>query len=185
MRKRKARKIGIILACVWCFVLAGIVVTELLSQQPSKRPAAAEHPGNASVSVSKETKQAPTEPESTGNTVFETGETEEIRTEETTIEPETEPETTKEPETEPPRPSETVPLPTQPVVVPTAPAVTPVAGDGIIICLDAGHKPGGGISEKEPNGPGSDVMKAKLTTGTKGAVGGVVYYEYNVNQQVT
>lgn len=72
--------------------------------------------------------------------------------------------------------------PTDPVYIP---ANTPASGNGIVIALDAGHKPGGGISEKEPNGPGSSVMKAKLTTGTEGSVDGVTYYEYAVNGEVT
>ena len=38
-----------------------------------------------------------------------------------------------------------------------------------IVCIDAGHQ-AYGISQKEPNGPGSSVMKAMLTTGSAGIV---------------
>lgn len=50
-----------------------------------------------------------------------------------------------------------------------------------IICIDAGHQKEG-ISEQEPNGPGSSEMKAKLATGTQGVVTGVP--EHVVNLQV-
>ncbi|MBQ9910009.1 MAG: N-acetylmuramoyl-L-alanine amidase [Lachnospiraceae bacterium] len=55
------------------------------------------------------------------------------------------------------------------------------ASNGHIVCIDAGHQ-AHGIPEKEPNGPGSDVMKAKLTTGTSGCVTRVA--EHVVNLQV-
>lgn len=51
-----------------------------------------------------------------------------------------------------------------------------------IICIDAGHQKSG-ISEQEPNGPGSSVMKAKLATGTQGTTTGVA--EHVVNLQVS
>ena len=47
-----------------------------------------------------------------------------------------------------------------------------------IIVLDPGHQ-SKGISEKEPNGPGSTVMKAKVTGGTYGKTSGL--YEYQLN----
>jgi len=40
----------------------------------------------------------------------------------------------------------------------------------ITVCIDAGHKYGGGDSEKEPIGPGATEMKAKLTSGAQGVV---------------
>ncbi len=55
----------------------------------------------------------------------------------------------------------------------------PASGNGIIVCIDAGHQQAG-ISEKEPNGPGSDVMKAKLTTGTQGCATGKPEYQLNL-----
>ena len=51
--------------------------------------------------------------------------------------------------------------------------------NGIIVCIDAGHQ-AYGISAQEPNGPGSSVMKAKLTTGTQGCVTGIPEYEINL-----
>lgn len=60
--------------------------------------------------------------------------------------------------------------------------VSEKTGGGKIICIDAGHQQYG-ISEKEPNGPGSTVMKAKLTTGTAGCVTGRA--EYQVNLEVS
>ncbi len=59
----------------------------------------------------------------------------------------------------------------------------PVAsGNGYIVCIDAGHQQAG-ISETEPNGPGSTVMKAKLTTGTQGCATGIP--EHQINLQVS
>lgn len=40
-------------------------------------------------------------------------------------------------------------------------------GDDRVVAIDAGHQ-GKGMTEKEPNGPGSDEMKAMLTSGTTG-----------------
>lgn len=53
------------------------------------------------------------------------------------------------------------------------------SGNGHIVCLDAGHQQAG-ISEQEPNGPGSSVMKAKLTTGTQGCVTGIAEHQLNL-----
>ena len=69
---------------------------------------------------------------------------------------------------------------TQPAAQPTAPAVTPSAnGGGRIVCIDAGHQQHG-ISDTEPNGPGSTEMKAKLTTGTQGVATGKTEYQLNL-----
>lgn len=52
--------------------------------------------------------------------------------------------------------------------------------NGHIVCIDAGHQQAG-ISEQEPNGPGSSVMKAKLTTGTSGISTGLAEYQLNLD----
>ena len=48
-----------------------------------------------------------------------------------------------------------------------------------IVCIDAGHQ-ASGMSQKEPNGPGSSVMKAMLTTGSAGIVTRQPEYELNL-----
>lgn len=48
-----------------------------------------------------------------------------------------------------------------------------------IVCIDAGHQQHG-ISDMEPNAPGSTVMKAKLTTGTQGVATGKNEYQLNL-----
>lgn len=69
----------------------------------------------------------------------------------------------------------------QPETVPetNSVAATNPIGNGHIIAIDAGHQQSG-ISEKEPNGPGSSDMKAKLTSGTQGCVTGKAEYELNL-----
>ena len=67
-----------------------------------------------------------------------------------------------------------------PAATTAAQAAAPsVSGNGHIVCLDAGHQQAG-ISEQEPNGPGSSVMKAKLTTGTQGCVTGLTEHALNL-----
>ncbi len=51
--------------------------------------------------------------------------------------------------------------------------------NGKIVCIDPGHQDHG-MSEKEPNAPGSSTMKAKLTTGTSGIASGKDEYEVNL-----
>ena len=52
-----------------------------------------------------------------------------------------------------------------------------IAGtNGLTVCIDAGHQQHG-MSDPEPNGPGSTAMKAKLTTGTAGCVTGIPEYQ--------
>lgn len=52
-------------------------------------------------------------------------------------------------------------------------------GKGKTICIDAGHQ-GKGNSDKEPNGPGSSTMKAKVTSGATGCVSGTAESKINL-----
>ncbi|MBQ8626933.1 MAG: SH3 domain-containing protein, partial [Agathobacter sp.] len=51
-------------------------------------------------------------------------------------------------------------------------------GDSPIIVIDAGHQEFVN-KDKEPNGPGSSIMKKKVSRGTKGCVSG--WWEYELN----
>ena len=83
-----------------------------------------------------------------------------------------EPAVTEPPVTEPPA---TEPPATEPPEEPEDPV-----DKKLTVCIDAGHQRYG-ISEKEPNGPGSDVMKAKLTSGTRGVSTGIAEYQLNLD----
>ena len=91
----------------------------------------------------------------------------------------TEPSVTEPPATEPPatEPPATEPPATEPPA--TEPPEEPVE-EQLTVCIDAGQQRYG-ISEKEPNGPGSDVMKAKLTSGTRGVSTKTPEYQLNLD----
>ena len=88
----------------------------------------------------------------------------------TTPEPTTPEPTTPEPTTqEPTTPEPTTPEPTQP---PTAAPATVPSGAGLIVCIDPGHQARANL-DTEPQGPGSDIMKAKVSDGTRGVSSGI------------
>lgn len=57
---------------------------------------------------------------------------------------------------------------------------TTYQGKGKVICIDPGHQARGN-SAKEPNGPGSTTMKAKVTTGATGCVTGAKESQINLD----
>ena len=53
-------------------------------------------------------------------------------------------------------------------------------GNDKTVVIDPGHQ-GKGMSEKEPNAPGSDVLKAKVASGTQGVATGIEEYRLNLS----
>lgn len=82
-----------------------------------------------------------------------------------------------EPATEP----VTEPLTQPPTEAVTEPSTEPTQRQSIV-CIDPGHQSHGN-SDKEPNGPGSSKMKAKVTGGARGVSTG--RYEYELNLEVS
>lgn len=102
---------------------------------------------------------------------------------ESTAESTEESETTEETEKETEKESEKETMPSESEEETTPVTATPEnTGRGLRVCIDAGHQQHG-MPEMEPNGPGSTVMKAKLTTGTAGCATGRA--EYQVNLEVS
>ena len=99
---------------------------------------------------------------------------------ETSLTEEPTPEATEEPTPEPTEEPTAEPTPEvteEPTPEPTEEPTT--EGNGHIVCIDAGHEHVD-MLDTEPNAPGSDVMKQKVSSGTYGEASGLEEYELNL-----